>query len=163
MSVILIVDDDANCAALWARVLEGTADKFLAAHSIAEAIEKMANIPPPDLVLLDLKIPPHSAEHTLAAIQAFREYNPDLKVIAVSGMTVEEINAAIRTTGAAVQAIVHKGDMDSQRNLLDAVQTLLSGSRGFRDSQKVLETMQNAVKKSTDKIDSGAKDSRGTT
>jgi CheY-like chemotaxis protein len=151
MSTILIVDDDPNCALLWERVLEGTADRFLSAHSISEAIAKMANIPPPDLVLLDLKIPPHGAEHTLAAIQAFREYNPELKVIAVSGMTVEEINLAIKASGAAVQAVIHKGDMDSQRNLLDAVQGLLSSSKGFKDSMKVLQTVTDAIeKKQTD-------------
>lgn len=154
MSTILIVDDDPNCAKLWERVLAGKADRFLTAHSLEDALNKMAEIPPPDLVLLDLKIPPHGAEHMLSAITALRQFNPDLKVIAVSGMSMEEINAAVRATGAAVQGIVRKGDMDSQSKLLAAVQGLLSASRGFQDSQRVLETVHNAIaKKQTDKID----------
>ena len=147
MSTILIIDDDPNCTKLWERVLHGHADNFLTAASIEEAMIRMSTIPPPDLVLLDLKIPPYGAEHTLAAIKAFREYNPELKVIAISGMTVEEINSAIQTTGAAVQAVVHKGDMDSQANLLAAVQRLLDCSRGFKDSMKVLQTVTEAIEK----------------
>jgi len=154
MSSILIIDDDPNCAKLWERVLEGQADTFLTANSLEQAMERMSTIPPPDLVLLDLKIPPHGPEHTLSAIKAFREYNQDLKVIAVSGMTADEINAAVRASGATIQGVVRKGDMDSQAKLLEAVQGLLASSKGFKDSMRVLQTVTDAIeKKRTDRID----------
>ncbi len=149
MSTILIVDDDENCAKLWHRVLEGMADKFITAASLEMAIARMGDIPPPDLVLLDLKLPPYDAEHTLSAVAALREFNPSLKVIAISGMTEAEIDAAIASTGAAVQAVVRKGDMESQSNLLAAVRGLLSTG----SPKSAIQTVQDAIdKKRTDKI-----------
>jgi CheY-like chemotaxis protein len=153
MTTILIVDDDENCAQIWARILGGLASRFLFATTLKDAFLKMAEIPPPDLILLDLKLPPHGAAHTLSAVNALREYNPELKVVTVSGMTPEETDAAIKKAGVVIQAAVSKCNMECQSSLLRVVQDLLKKSPGLEGSTAILETVSEVIaKKQTDRI-----------
>lgn len=151
---ILIVDDDQNCATLWARMLGKIDARLLFAFSLEEALAQMGEIPPPDLVLLDLKVPPHGAPQMLAAVDHFRRYNDKLVVIAVSGMMLEEIMEAVRKSGIIVQGMVSKSEVISQNNLLDAVKSAMGSSRGFQDSLAILEGTSDAIeKKRTDRIE----------
>lgn len=151
---ILLVDDDKNCIALWTRMLASLKADILFANSIDDALPKMDNIPPPDVVLLDLKLPPFNAGQSLLAIHAFRAKNPNLAVIAVSGMRLEEILQAIEDAGVTVQGAMSKDDTMSQNRLLASVKAALVSGRGFRDTMAVLETTSDAIeKKRTDRID----------
>lgn len=151
---ILLVDDDENCITLWTRMLQSLSATILFARTIEEALSKMDTIPPPDVVLLDLKVPPFTADQTLLAVHAFRAKNPNLAVIAVSGMRLEEILQAIEDAGVTVQGAMSKDDTMSQNRLLASVKAALVSGRGFRDTMAVLETTSDAIeKKRTDRID----------
>lgn len=145
---ILLVDDDRNCMELWARMLHGLRADILFAASVQEAMQRMGTIPPPDLVLLDLKLPPYGPEHTLSAVNAFREFNPNLAVVAISGMTLDAILQVVASVGIPIEATLTKDDSLSQANLLEAVQRALANKVGkgdFRDTMRVLETASSII------------------
>lgn len=152
---ILLVDDDENCRLLWSKMLAPMQADVRFAGSVIEAIEQMTKVPPPDLILLDLKLPPHQAEDTLQAIKLLREFNPQLSVVAVSGMKLDEILRLIETSGAMVQGVLSKDESFTQTRLLNAVQTALvrKGKGTYQDTMRVLETVSDALeKKRTDRI-----------
>jgi len=154
MTTVLMVDDDENCTELWTRMLDGLRAQFIFARTIEEALVRMAEIPPPDLVLLDLKVPPFTADETLLAINAFRQFNSNLGVIAISGMKLEEIMRAIETAGVIVQGAISKDDAISQSRLLGVVQSCLARSGNYRETMDVLERASGAIeKKRTDRIE----------
>lgn len=148
MSTILIVDDDENCRKLWGEMFKDMAT-LVYAGTLEEAFTRMSEIPPPDLVLLDLKLPPYTEEHTLPAVRALREFNPDLKVLAVSGMLPDEIHRAIAIAGVDIQGVFCKGEFECQSRLLSSVRGLLATI----SPKAALETVQDAIeKKRTDRI-----------
>lgn len=151
---ILLVDDDANCIELWTRMLKSLNATILFAQTIEQALIQMETIPPPDVVLLDLKIPPFTAPQSLLAIHAFRVKNPNLAVIAVSGMRLDEILRAIEDAGVTVQGAISKDETMSQSRLLASVKAAMVTGKSFRDTIAILETTSEAIeKKRTDKID----------
>lgn len=151
---LLLVDDDENCRILWKRMLTPMGAEIRLAGSVQEAVTQMSKIPPPDLILLDLKLPPFSAEHTLEAIKVLRQFNPNLSVIAVSGMGLDEILRIIEATGVTVQGALSKDDNFTQARLLKAVEVALVRKGGtYRDTMAMLETVSAAIeKKRTDAI-----------
>ena len=152
---ILMVDDEEACMELWSRML-GTKFNLLFSKSIEEALKRMAEIPPPDLVLLDLKIPPFTPEQSLLAVHAFREFNPNLAVVVISGMRLDEILKAIESAGVTIQGALSKDDSLSQTLLMDSVKAALVKGRNFKDSMETLEKVSEAIeneKKKTAKID----------
>ncbi len=151
---ILLVDDDRNCIDLWTRLLSGLSATILHALTIDGALKQMTEIPPPDLVLLDLKIPPWTPDQSLMAVHAFREFNPNLAVLAISGMRLDEILMAIETAGVVIQGAITKDDSLSQARLLDSVKAAMIKGKNFKDTLATLETMHDAMeKKRTDRID----------
>lgn len=142
---VLLVDDDSNCIELWTRMLAGLGDRIIFALTVEEALLKMEEIPPPDLVLLDLKIPPYSAPQTLAAVDAFRQFNPNLAVVAISGMRLDEILVAIKAAGVVVQAAITKEDATSQVKLLNTVRAAMVPGGDFLDTMRMLETLNGTV------------------
>lgn len=153
---VLLVDDDPNCIYLWTRMLKTLNATILFSRTIEDALLQMETIPPPDVVLLDLKVPPFSADQTLLAIHAFRAKNPNLAVIAVSGMRLDEILRAIEDSGVTVQGAISKDETMSQSRLLASVKAAMVSGKSFRDTMAILETTNDAIeKKRTDKIDLG--------
>ncbi len=129
---------------------------FRYAGSVAEAMAQMSKEPPPDLLLLDLKLPPHSAGDTLNAIQALRQFNPQLSVLAVSGMKLDEVLRVIEASGAMVQGFLSKDENFTQTRLLKAVEVALvrKGKGNYKDTMAMLEKVSDAIeKKRTDKIE----------
>lgn len=144
---ILMVDDDAGCLELWARMLHGLNARILFSQTIEEAFAMMAEIPPPDLVLLDLKIPPYTASETLAAVNAFRQYNPHLAVIVISGMRLDEIMKAIEVAGIVAQGALTKDESLSQARLLEVVKPALTKRTNYRDTMDCLTRVSDAFEK----------------
>lgn len=147
---ILIVDDEPTITGLLSQMLEGLGAKILIADSLTTAMQKMSEIPPPDLVLLDLRMPPNGPQDSLNAIRAFRLFNPDLIVIPISGMLMEEIAELVQKTGAEVQAIICKDDLLSQNRLLGVICPLLEKSKGVKDSFAIMEKMNTILHPESD-------------
>lgn len=126
---ILLVDDDENILKIWEHFLEPLDVEILLAHNVAEAIEQMRKVPPPDFVFLDLHLPPHAPTETIAEIKTLREFNPKLVVLAISGLSQDEILHLV--SKARVDASVSKYEAQTQIDLLRAMKTALSnGANG---------------------------------
>jgi len=119
--IFLVVDDDVAMVSMLERYLRGLATEVRRASSIQEAIEQMGVLPPPDLVLLDLRLTTTDAVETVAATKALREFNPNLKIVAISGLEMSEIVRVV--SGSGIEGILAKTDLDSQNKLLRAVQS----------------------------------------
>lgn len=140
-----MVDDDEGCITLWKRMLSSLEARLVFAKTVEEALRRMEEIPPPDLVLLDLRIPPFTADETLLAVNAFRQFNPNLAVIAISGMRLDEIMVAIQAANVVVQAVITKDDAGSQTRLLNTVKEAMVTGRTFQDTMAVLENLNKTV------------------
>jgi len=81
MRTVLVVEDDSQLQVLAARVLQTFGYKALIAGSGREALLLAGNVPPPDLVLMDLALPDQDG---FEVTRALKETHPGLIVIAVS-------------------------------------------------------------------------------
>lgn len=140
---ILIVDDDPNIVSVWIRLLRELKAEIRVAGSVDAALEQMRKIPPPDLVMLDLNLPPLSAVNTAKAICRFRELNPSVAVVAVSGMEREEMVKAL--TGVVVDSIQSKRDIATQPGLLKVIRETLDAKK--RTSGQILQDMGDLIQK----------------
>jgi len=139
---ILLVDDDPTMLLIWQKQLESLGVNIITASSIPAAIEHMHRIPPPDLVLLDLVVPPHSAKDTVAEIDTLRAFNPNLTIIVISGMGQDDIAKLV--AHAKVEGVVSKQDAQTQVDLLRVMKSALD--KGCGSSQllmRVSETIRN--------------------
>lgn len=80
---MLLVDDSAEYAASLARALRSTYD-LVAVQSAAEALQRLS--PPPDAILLDLRLVPESAD-TSSALSLLRELREKLPAVPVLVIT----------------------------------------------------------------------------
>lgn len=138
---ILLVDDDPSILLSWRRQLSTLGVNILTATSIAAAIDQMRRIPPPDLVLLDLVVPPHGARETVEEIATLRAFNPDLVIIAISGMEKDEIAKVV--ANARVEAMVSKHEAKTQVELLRIFKAALAkGTNSGELLLRVSETIR---------------------
>ncbi len=141
---ILLVDDDDSIVMLWSRYLAIEGIDLRVAKNVAEAIGQMQKIPPPDLVLLDLILPPYGPIQTMEAVDELRQFNPNLKIIAVSGMDRDAIMKVIK--GFAVDGMVCKRDTMSQAGLLSAIQPMIEKAQsGIAGSSKILSQLEEMI------------------
>ncbi|MGH7898744.1 MAG: sigma-54-dependent transcriptional regulator [Candidatus Binatia bacterium] len=115
MRRILIVDDERNVHYSFQRALEG-AFEVSSAHDGEEALARLAD-DPPDVVLLDLKLPRLGGLETLAEI---RERHPELPVIVMTAYGT--VDTAIRSTALAARDYLLKPvDVPALKKLLREV------------------------------------------
>jgi CheY-like chemotaxis protein len=124
---ILIVDDDQFSVELLTHYLEPLGFAIQSVQTLAEAFEKMREIPPPNIVFLDLILPDSVHEtKTLAQVRSLCALNPDVVIIIVSGMSVKELGEMAALAGA--HGFMEKtGDADQAmglyRTMLKAIGT----------------------------------------
>lgn len=119
-NLALIVEDQESIAMLWQRNLEKLHMTVKWAMSMADAKRIAAEIPPPDLILLDLKLGDSKAEQTLHAIDYFKEKNPDVVIIVLSGFITPDIAALAAEKGA--HGVQEKLNIHSGRVLLQEIE-----------------------------------------
>lgn len=141
---ILIVDDDPSIVTVWIRLLQGLKAEIRVAANVEEALEQMRKLPPPDLVMLDLNLPPLTAVNTAKVIFRFREINPSVAVVAVSGMDKDEMIKAL--AGVFVDSIQSKQDIMTQTGLLQVIRETLDTKK--RTSGQILQDMGDIIQKS---------------
>lgn len=93
--IVLIVEDRPEIAKIWTNALEEYAafGKIEIWHvdNLADAKRRSIEIPPPDLILLDLRLTDAKDIETLAAIREFKKGNPDLCVLIISGYLTPDL------------------------------------------------------------------------
>jgi CheY-like chemotaxis protein len=103
MTTILVVDDEPLIAMALEAALEDAGYRVATAANGRQGLERLAEAPRPDLMLLDMMMPVMSGPAMLAAMAA----NPDLNgipVIVLSSLPEE----AVRTRATGVAAILRK-------------------------------------------------------
>lgn len=125
--IALIIEDDPVVRGLWVRFLTPVAAEIRHSDNLEEAIELMRRIPPPDLVLLDLRLPDSTkAEATLARIPEFKRMNPKAVIMVITGAM--DSNLPSLATQSGVDAFIDKGSVTGQTKLLQSIQEACAGS-----------------------------------
>lgn len=94
--IILVVDDNAEMLSLIGSVLELDAHRVITAESGIEALELLAKITPPDLILLDVRMEAMSGPEFLQVLeQKMPEIIKNVPVVLLTGMDVVPITRAV--------------------------------------------------------------------
>ncbi len=100
MARILIIDDDSISRDIFREILEDSGHQVIEAGDSESGVKRFRELHI-DLVITDLFLPERGG---LQVIQNIRKQNPDMGIIAVSGMTIEgknQIFEAARNSGAS--------------------------------------------------------------
>jgi len=118
---VLLVDDDAAFRHIIRGLLQGVADRVGEAAD-GEAALAAARAVPPDVILLDLRMPRMDGATMLSALRE----EPSLRDIPVVLVTSAEIDAQLRPTLGSVSAVVAKGHL-TRRRLISTIQQIVQG------------------------------------
>lgn len=152
---ILIVEDKPEVADLWKRLLAPIGADIREATTIPEALEMMAMIPMPELVLLDLRLPGSTAQNTLEHIAHLKEINPAAVVVILTGSSYM-LNAPLaviaKKFGADGSAI--KTETTTQNELLSVIKSSLKSRRAttepiFEGSLSLFERLSSIMTPTT--------------
>ena len=122
MTTVLVVDDEALIAMALEAALEDAGHRVATAANGRQGLERLAEEPRPEIVLLDMMMPVMNGPAMLAAMAA----DPDLRaipVIVLSSLPEE----AIRGRAGGVAAILRKPYTADQ--VLDAIARVLGEAR----------------------------------
>ena len=122
MTTVLVVDDEPLIAMALEAMLEDAGYGVATAANGRQGLERLAEAPRPDLVLLDMMMPVMNGPAMLAAMTA----DPELRgipVIVLSSLPEE----AVRARAQGVAAILRKPCTAEQ--VLDAIARALGGAR----------------------------------
>lgn len=97
----LIVEDQESVAYVWSMCLEKLEMVVRWARSLEEALEMALILPPPDLILLDLRLDDSGDLNTIRHIKDLKKGNPDAVVLVVSGYLTKELTEEAIKQGAA--------------------------------------------------------------
>lgn len=99
MPRIVIVDDDANCIQYLERLVRGRGHDVVAFNLGEDAIARGTK-PPPDLLIADWLL--REQLDGAAVVRAFRDLDPSLPVIIISGMPRYDLGPIVQQLGNAV-------------------------------------------------------------
>ncbi len=122
MTTVLVVDDEALIAMALEAALEDAGHRVVTAANGRQGLERLAEAPRPEIVLLDMMMPVMNGPAMLAAMAA----DPALRaipVIVLSSLPEE----AIRDRAGGVAAILRKPYTAEQ--VLDAIARVLGQAR----------------------------------
>ena len=122
MTTVLVVDDEALIAMALEAALEDAGYRVATAANGRQGLERLAEAPRPEIVLLDMMMPVMNGPAMLAAMAA----DPELRgipVIVLSSLPEE----AVRARAGGVAAILRKPYTAEQ--VIGAVERVLGGTR----------------------------------
>jgi len=93
----------------------------------------------PDVVITDIRMPPHSTDEGIRAADRFRETHPDLGVVVLSQHDEPEYALKLLEHGSARRAYLLKDSLSDPRHLVEAIRTVAAG--GSVIDPKVVETL----------------------
>jgi CheY-like chemotaxis protein len=118
-TVLMVVDDEPQVLDVERHILEGAGYQVLHSTSALDAIARLAEGPPLDLLIADLDMPELGGDEMVRQIRATR---PNLKVLFVTGHADLLMETPRRWEG---EAILEKPF--TEEGLREAVSLLLSG------------------------------------
>ena len=121
--IALIVEDRPEMARLWETNLHPLDLDIRVADSLERALSIMGGVPPPDLLLLDLRLTDSDEVNTVAHIQKFKKLNPLVIIIVISGFATPDIATAAIAQGAS--SVINKLEMQKQVTLWREIEAAL--------------------------------------
>lgn len=119
-TIVLMVEDSPQVRYLWERALKNLDVEIWECASLEEAKVLSHKIPPPDIMLLDIRLNDTHELETLNTIGFFRKGNPDLIVVVLSGyLDKKAIELAV---SQSVQGIWDKSVVTRQSDLWNILQ-----------------------------------------
>jgi DNA-binding NarL/FixJ family response regulator len=133
---ILIVEDDPNCAKLWARLISKRADRATdieIARTKAEALVQLHSDIPWDLVILDPGLPDNNSDNSEGLMEMIEAARPAPVKILTAGVDESKIATAIDLSAG----ITMKTDINAREDFLaqlfgDSVDELIQQMRETR-------------------------------
>lgn len=123
--IVLIIEDSQPVMDLWYRFLKPVACEIRQAMTLGEAFKLLKKIPPPDLILLDLRLPDSAdAKETLSKIPKLREQAPKAVVVVITGAGEDSLPILAREVGA--DGFFDKGSVIGQTKLLESIKEACS-------------------------------------
>lgn len=117
--IILLVEDRPEVRYLWECALKRLDVEVWEAPTLAEAKILCLKIPPPDLIFLDLRLGDSEAIETIEGIEDFREGNPNVVVVIVSGYLDKK--TITRAFEKHVQGVWDKNNVLYQKDLWNVI------------------------------------------
>lgn len=144
MTTILIIEDQPEMVVVWEHFLKPFKAEIRIAKDISDAFELAKKIPPPDLILLDLILPPKHSNpfETLKEIEVLKSINPQAVVIVLTGAVENKLEQIAQEMGADAFAL--KQNVSTQIAFLAVIKQALedrtnSKIKPFERSSKLLE------------------------
>lgn len=147
--LVLIVEDREEIAQLWTKSLSPLCFDLVWAKDMNEAFNRLRNIPPPDMVLLDLNLgPDQTAPRTVSQIAEIRSFNPNMVLLVISGVLDPNIINTAFAQGA--DSVREKIDMGRQVELWKEIDASLKrvpdkARSVFAHTMTLLETITSRV------------------
>ncbi len=144
---VLVIEDDAALRAAIVRTVRGWgASQLFEAGTAAEAREQLAAVPPPDLVIIDVRLPDDSAFNVL---DSAADLSPAPVIVAMSGKASPD--EAFRLAQLGVRAYLAKpfsiqelaDSVEAARNNAPNLEPLITASVG----RVPMRELQNEVRR----------------
>jgi len=145
--IVLIVEDRPEVSLVWRRALEAYSEfgqiEIWAVDNLAHAKQRCLEIPPPDLILLDLRLTDSKDIETLAAIEDLKRGNPDVCVLIISGHLTEDLVKLAIESGA--HGVQEKMGMTRSAELWSVINTAVQHAPP--NAQKAIPYLANLIEK----------------
>jgi DNA-binding NarL/FixJ family response regulator len=129
---ILIVEDDPGMGILLRKYLEGLPDTD---------IEIVEDLPPPDIVTLDLLLPDSAAEQTLAEIAQFKKANPDGCLVVMTGISTDPA-IKDKSFAAGADGFITKQVVGKRSEFLNAISNVFAAKKEIPRYQQHLSLIE---------------------
>jgi len=146
---VLIVEDDPGMVKVLKALLAPLTTEIIVAHTMAEAIDAVAQAKEIELITLDLGLPDSNIKQTIGRIRTFRDKHPNALLIVITGMNIPDLEKLVAEQGA--DGLVFKSDDVTFTpagflSFLGAVASKLITQPGrYHDSLASLEKVAQAV------------------
>lgn len=146
----LVIEDDEMVSELWVRHLTAAGVNVEAVMCIADGLAAMRKIPPPDLIILDLRLPDSpSAINTLAYVSEIKLIHPGAIVIVATGFSTPQIENLAMQLGA--DAVTDKLFLRTQEGCWAALKGFLekhknTGARGAEVTMNLIERLSRPMR-----------------
>lgn len=100
---VLVIEDESTLIEIWLRLLNKSGCHADVVRSLAEGMAIMRRIPPPDYVVLDLRLADSfDATETVRVIPEIKSIHPSSSVIVTTGYSTNQIKELAMQLGADV-------------------------------------------------------------
>jgi DNA-binding NarL/FixJ family response regulator len=136
---IVIAEDSVLLREGLTRILAGAGHEVVAAYDNADDLLQRVRNVPPDVVILDIRLPPTHSDEGMRAALHVREHHPDVAVLVLSqyvelGLAMQLLTASDEGVGYLLKDRI--GDVDE---FVDAVERVASG--GSAVDPKIVSTL----------------------